>query len=494
MADTKLLTKFILRNDTFTNWDTVNPVLEKGEVGIAYNLNTDSTDVDYTSIKMKIGDGKTPWKTLPYFGGSETHVLEVTPTAEQTHDQAIAAKATEMGITLAKGDIAIVKETINGDKQQYTAYVYNGESWTAMDGNYNAENVYFSDNITITTAVGNITVSNGAGTIPAAGKNLKQVFEAMYTKEDESLTVNTPAISLTLSSNVTKEVGTEFTRPTGTLKITSVGDYEYGSKDASGTTYTKANGTNVKFSKMRVGFGSTNIDTISSDQYTEISAGNYGVNQTVTYTANETDISEVLVTDGTKSFYFAGEAHHGASDRFPITNLGNYIKDVTISGTTRKGTATTDASEAGGNITASATDGLEKNATFTVTGYRKPFWGYKSVVESLADPTKITSVQVRALGNSGNSASDVPTQLTVPVGTKQVFFAVQKGKKNTLTITDDNALGAGVACTKHTSTINVADARGTVDGVDTNTAEYDLWYVNLDGSFGKEGDLQLAWT
>ena len=56
MADKTLLTKFILRNDTFANWETVNPVLEKGEIGIGYNLNADSTDVDYTSIKMSVID------------------------------------------------------------------------------------------------------------------------------------------------------------------------------------------------------------------------------------------------------------------------------------------------------------------------------------------------------------------------------------------------------------------------------------------------------
>ena len=493
MADKTLLTKFILRNDTFANWASVNPILEKGEIGIAYNLNADSTDVDYTSIKMKVGDGKTAWSTLPFFGGSETNVLEVTPTEGQSHNDAIAAAAADL--RLAKGDVAIVKETINGDKQQYTAYVYDGAAWTAMDGNYDAENVYFSENITITTAVGNISVSNGAGTIPAAGKNLKQVFEAMYTKEDESLTVNVPAISLTLSSNVTQEVGTNFDRPKATLKITGTGDYEYGSKDANGTTYTKGNGTNVKFSKMKVGFGSTDVDKITDTaKYTEISAGNYTTNQTVEYQTTADDIESVLVTDTTQSFYFAGEAHHGASDRFPITNLGNYIKNVTTSGTTRTGTATTDASVAGGNIAASAADGLEKNGTFTVTGYRKPFWGYKLAADALENPAAITSAQVRALQKNGTSATDVPTSYKVPVGTKQVFFAVQKGKKNTLAITDANALNAGVACTKHTSAINVADARGTKDGVDINTAEYDLWYVNLDGSFGKEGQLKLAWT
>ena len=40
--------------------------------------------------------------------------------------------------TLNKGDIAIIKDPVADGKYQYTAYVYNGSVWTAMDGNYNA--------------------------------------------------------------------------------------------------------------------------------------------------------------------------------------------------------------------------------------------------------------------------------------------------------------------------------------------------------------------
>jgi hypothetical protein len=42
-----------------------------------------------------------------------------------------------------------------------------------MDGNYNAENVYFDEDLITTSAVGNITLTNGSATIAAAGKNLK---------------------------------------------------------------------------------------------------------------------------------------------------------------------------------------------------------------------------------------------------------------------------------------------------------------------------------
>lgn len=486
----ELKTRIVLRNDSTANWLTNEAqVLLKGEVGIEF--------LENGKVKMKIGDGTTPWSALPYFGGEESHVYETTvgviegTETVETHEQAIARV---MGENVAvRGDIAIVKELIAGDKYAYTGYVYNGTNWAAMDGNYNADNVFFSEDITITTAVGNISLNNGSATIPATGKNIKQVFEVLWTKEDLSLEVKTPTLSLSLSpASATQEVGTNFTRPTATVKVTSIGSYQYGSKDASGKKYTTKTDTNVAFTNLKVGFGN-NIDNIADGHYTK-EEGTFTTNKTVTYTASADDITSVLVTDSGASYTFSAEGHHTASDRYPMTNLGNYITDVTTSGNTRTGTATADASKAEGNIAASTTDGLEYTATYTVSGYRKPFWGYKLVADSLATPTAITSEQVRALGNSGNSAGDVPTTLEVPVGTKQVFFAVKAGVKNTLNITDDNALGAGVACTKYAKGVRVADARGTVEGVDQNPAEYDLWVVNLDGSFGKAGDLQLAWT
>ena len=78
---------------------------------------------------------------------------------------------------MQSGDIAIIKRVIASEKYEYTAYVYNGISWCAMDGNYNAENVYFDKDLVTTSAVGNITLTNGQATIAATGKNLKQVFD-----------------------------------------------------------------------------------------------------------------------------------------------------------------------------------------------------------------------------------------------------------------------------------------------------------------------------
>lgn len=59
MANKILKTKIQLRNDTLTNWTSVNPKLSKGEIGIVFDTTNNLT-------KFKIGDGTTLWKDLDY--------------------------------------------------------------------------------------------------------------------------------------------------------------------------------------------------------------------------------------------------------------------------------------------------------------------------------------------------------------------------------------------------------------------------------------------
>ena len=53
MAITTIKTTFLLRRGTSSRWEEVNPILEQGEPGFAYDTN-----------ELKIGDGKTPWREL----------------------------------------------------------------------------------------------------------------------------------------------------------------------------------------------------------------------------------------------------------------------------------------------------------------------------------------------------------------------------------------------------------------------------------------------
>ena len=141
-----------------------------------------------------------------------------------TIEEVFEAKKPEGGY--GNNDVFVVKTPIINDKFAYTSYVYDGENsvWKAMVGNYHAENVYFDENITITSAVGNIELENGSGEIPAAGKNLKQVFESIWTSEAYPEATD-PTVEITTSLQY-KEVGSTVT-PSYTATL-NPGSYTYG--------------------------------------------------------------------------------------------------------------------------------------------------------------------------------------------------------------------------------------------------------------------------
>ena len=60
-----------LRRDTATNWTSANPVLGQGEIGIendhlGESVGSGPSWLNNGAMRMKVGDGVTPWNTLPY--------------------------------------------------------------------------------------------------------------------------------------------------------------------------------------------------------------------------------------------------------------------------------------------------------------------------------------------------------------------------------------------------------------------------------------------
>lgn len=157
------------------------------------------------------------------------NILSIENASNKSHSAIITELTT--GLVLIKGDLVIIKDLIADNKHQHTAYVYTGTKWEAMDGNYDAENVYFSEDLKTTHAIGNITLENGQATISAAGKNLKQVFDAIFLQE-KNPTITDPTVSITASKNKAYEVGTKVT-PTYEGSY-DPGSYEFG--PATGVT------------------------------------------------------------------------------------------------------------------------------------------------------------------------------------------------------------------------------------------------------------------
>ena len=222
MANKTLNIRIQLRNDTAENWNTQNPVLLEGEMG-----------VEIDTGKTKIGNGTDHWKALKYSGVDENTIkgiidknrdnfTEVTPNEGESDAQALARMITNP----KKGDMAVVIRIITGDKKSYTAYIHNGTAFTAMDGNYRADNVYFDDDITYTVGIGTLAQPSGSAKFAAKGKNVEQVFASLMAKETNPSKSN-PAVSFNTQTGFgTFEIGTKKNLTYGASL--SAGSYTYG--------------------------------------------------------------------------------------------------------------------------------------------------------------------------------------------------------------------------------------------------------------------------
>ena len=280
----ELRTRIVLKNDSTTNWLTnESTVLLKGEVGVEFQVDG--------KTKIKVGDGIKTWAQLPYFGGEEAKTFQVGSLDEITETD------------LAVGDTAIVKTAIYTDaenesnnKYSYTGYVYNGTAWTAMDGNYNADNVYFSDDMLVTKEIGYITLSNGQGTIPSKGKNLSEVFEAMFVKEQNPTTTQ-PSVNLTFSEAKAYEVGTVVS-PTYSATF-NAGSYTYG--PATGVTVTSWEISDTAGNTASTASGSFDDVTVTDTTNYKITAKANHTAGAIPLTNKKNEYAAGQITAGNKS-------------------------------------------------------------------------------------------------------------------------------------------------------------------------------------------------
>lgn len=263
----QLNTRIVLRNDTAANWSSVNPVLLKGEIGM-----------ENDTRKQKMGDGISRWNALPYMT-AESQVFQVEPSGNQTHIEAITAVVA--GRNLVSGDIAIVKELIAEDKYSYTSYVYDNGNWRATDGNYDAENVYFNEDLTYTVAIGTLSKPSGSATLAARGRSVKQVLSSILAKEAYP-SATKPSATVTLTNSGEYEVGSSFT-PNYSVNF-KAGSYTYG--PATGivaTAYHVSDSTGAEL----------DTQTGSFTQFTVLDSTNYKVTATVDHSAGTIPVTNI---------------------------------------------------------------------------------------------------------------------------------------------------------------------------------------------------------
>ena len=221
MAEKTLTTQIILRNGTTTEWEASTKVLKLGEIGI-----------DTTKNEIRIGDGTHTWKDLKIAGADQEAIQALIDKAEDKVSVLLVdgnETDTEKLATIAnpaQGDMAIIERAVATNANSYTAYVYDGKKWCAMDGNYNAENVYFSDDLTYTAAIGVLPKPSGSAKLAAKGKNIKQVLASVLAKEENPSKAN-PAVSFSSQGGFgTYEIGTK--KNLSYTASLSAGSYTYG--------------------------------------------------------------------------------------------------------------------------------------------------------------------------------------------------------------------------------------------------------------------------
>ena len=319
MAEKTINTRLKLLYKTHAEWEAIKDTFAPLRGEACFELFEDG------SVKFKIGDGTKKLSELPYVGGEDvaaTQVYEVIPTENQSHADAITAAVGQNA--LVAGDIAIVKDVISGDKYQYTAYVYNGTAWVAMDGNYNAENVYFDKDLVTTSAVGNITLTNGQATIAATGKNLKQVFDTIFVKE-KNPSVTQPSVSVSLAGAGAKEVGTKVT-PSYNASFNS-GKYEFG--PATGCSITSWSVTDTNNAEpLNTATGSFTEITIADDTNYKVTAtGNFSEGVIpVTNVGNEYAAGKIAA--GSKSATSSAITGYRNSFYGTLTEKGELTSDI----------------------------------------------------------------------------------------------------------------------------------------------------------------------
>lgn len=463
----QLNTRIILRNDSSINWKAAeDQILLKGEVGVEF--------LEDGTAKIKIGDGQKTWAELPYFGGEEreTQVYELTVNAGADHLAAIAT-LTE-GKEVVAGDIAIIKENIADEKVSHTAYIYNGTAWKAMDGNYNANNVYFDNDLVLTYAFGRYAPdSSGRVTVPAEGSSLKALLEDAYSLETKTgLKTADPTASIGGSIQY-YEIGSTGTQDV-TVSLNADGEYKYGYSidPAEGTE--GATAADVKNDKTT----GVVVDTSVEAPYKVVFNGEE-VSPKATKGATFTlaPAAQLAKAEMTAT----GTVYH-TKGGIPVSNLGKLYPGQRIA--------------AGSKSTSAAT---------RARWYIPMFQGFTYAADAIADPANITEEQIKALNAPsasthgaikkvindkafGSSLNNKPTKITTATASRawrQYFLVVPKDYGWTMSGAKD---GNNIDCTVR----QAADVTMTF-GTGDNTVDvvYNVYYIHNAADYGT---LKITWN
>ena len=450
MAETKILNvRFQQKYDTAAHRAESSVILLPGEMAIESDTG-----------KFKFGNGEDAYADLSYAGidqaqldATNDNFTKLTPASDVSDNEALAGISTPK-----KGDIAVIERVIGGisTASSMTAYMYDGSKWCALDGNYDASNVYTSSKITLAgdygtdsrgdklTRIGNKKIGDEI----AAGTSLQSILMDLLSQRLQPSASN-PSASVVLTNsgtnggNISVEIGTSYTPKYRTTF--SAGSFTYG--PATGCTSTAA-------SVQVVGVDSTKVDIAANALH--------GANGSLpAYTVGDATSRKLRVSYGWT-----------ASTGTPVDNLG----DLATNGTK-----------------IDAASGKSADSSHTITGYRNYWYGFISSTDystiSRSDSTNVCGDGVKNLtaGNAAISAKTLPT-ITAGEGDRMPVVVMPTAAGKTVSSASmPSSLNAPVTFTK-LGTVNLKGLNGYGDAV-----SYDVWgYVADDMPVGADFSIVIS--
>lgn len=392
----------------------------------------------------------------------------------QSDDDCLASAVPE-GTQLVGGDICIIKTLVAGtaDKYLYTAFVWdvtNGDAgaWKAMDGNYDATNVYMTSDITLAgsyTRVGNLSKGSDTATkeYSAKGKSIADILSEMLSQDTQPSVTANPAVTLTLKVN-----GSD---------VTQDKTYE------AGTTLTLGYAANLSAGSYTAFAGQVATGVTADSWSAKIRKG--------TKDADMAAISGVELTAASGTF----------TDN-TITLANGEWYDVSVSATHGEGAVAKTALGKTSDPEVKIAAGTKSNNSVNLKGYNNGrFYGCISdgayyitnKCNEAAYPvsTQLTSAKVRTLTKQGSSTATGTFTLNVTKDTRTIVIAAL-GSNRTLTKVLNTTVNADMTegFKKDAGTLVVAAADGDTSSDYAKT--YTVWTYTPDLPYSGAASLSVT--
>ena len=320
-----------------------------------------------------------------------------------------------------KGDVFIVETSSDDGEPMRGGYIYNGESWLALDGAVDADKVIMRGNITMAgnyTQVGNKTkTQTGTASFETNGKSVSEILTEIFSQRLQPTVTSRPSLGgFVLTGAGAVEAGTKLSSVSYTAPVFNPGAYIYGPE------------TGVVCSQWKV-------ERITNSGSVQIQSGASPIAGTDDNDKNGFVIGESDIT----SLKYKVTAEHGAG----VTandNLGSPSEpEIRIEA---------------GNLT---------RETSAYTPYRNYFYGATNTKPEL------NSGYIRGLTKSGKAYAAGTVTLNVAAGSERVVIACENTKTGVTRVINETALNADVTDTFTRKTVSVEGANGYL------AKEYNVW-------------------